>query len=143
MSFRTLSFSAFLLALLPGPAAASEGLKFAAAYMCDPQRVTEAMVQACIRRDVSLSSRFAAALKSWTGRNDSEIQRLKNECVAELTKRSSSDAELQDFMAAVNRLNDEAIAAMARNEADLSFCGEMLTGLETGKSDLKNFFPPK
>lgn len=141
MSIRNL-LSTFLV-FLPGLAVSSEGLKYAAGYMCDPQRMTEALVQACTRKNVDLSSRYAAALNGWFDRNHSEIERLKTECVAGIRKLSSSDAEFQDRMAVINRINDEAVAASGSNEVDLSFCGDLIEGLETGKSDLKNLPPLK
>jgi len=143
MSIRNLLSASVFLAVLPGLAVSSEGLKYAGGYMCDPQRMTEALVQACTRKNVGLSSRYAAALNGWSDRNRIEIARLKTECVAEIRQRSSSDTEFQDLMAAINRVNDEAIAASVSNEVDLSFCSEFIEGLETGKSDLKNFLPPK
>lgn len=133
----------FLLALLPRLAMPSDGLKYAAAYMHDPQRVTEAMVEACVRKDPGLTDRLTSAFNSWVVRNQSEISRIKGQLDAELKKRSSSDADFRRLTESVDHLNNEAIAAMEGKGADLSFCGELLEGLESGKSDLKNFFPAK
>lgn len=136
---------ALLLVLFPGSVLPSEGLKYAAAYMCEPMIMTQAIVNSCAVKNSRLSPRLAAAFSSWRERNAATAERMEKECLVELRKRSASEEELQEVVAKLHQLNMKAIDALHNNANPdaATFCDDFVFAIESEKSDLENFFPQK
>lgn len=138
------SISAFLMAASTF-ADASEGLKYAAAYTCDPARVTRAAVETCAKKFPNHSSKYWSEYHAWLERNGTEILRLRTECASELKKVGADDAQVRDMMRQVDALNTETIAAMSKRDTESTegLCINLLSGMETRSSDLSRYFPAK
>jgi hypothetical protein len=134
-----------LLTAAAGAAKASEGLKYAAAYMCDPVRVTQAATQVCTASFPKLSGRYSDAYQQWLRRNENDIVRLQDECKSQLRRLAAGDAQFQEMMRQVDELNTEAIGELTKRDGrtTASFCTDVLSGMETGGSDLNRYFPSK
>ena len=134
-----------LLAVAVGGADASEGLKYSAAYMCDPVRVTQATTQVCTEIFPNQSEKYRSAYQKWLKRNESDISRLKDECRREFRKLAADDAQFQEMMRQIDEVNSEAIGELTKRDtkATRSLCTDVLSGMETGGSDLNRYFPSK
>lgn len=144
MSIRAPTWLGLVLALWSGMAAASEGLKYAGAYMCDPKPVVVAVVEACSRIDSIKSDRFKSAFQFWTSQNQSEIARLKDQCAGEVRKHVSTEADFLAATEALARVNNETItrlSAVTDGEPYTSYCAKYLNWLESGTKDVWRLFP--
>lgn len=138
----TASIVAVFAGGVPGPVRASEGLATAAAYACDPLKVTEAAAAICARHDGAAAPTYAAALAGWKARNAAAIPRLRAECVAEVRRQSDGDAEFGQTLARIDGINRATIAAMAAEvAAGAPRCAEFLRRIESGRDDLDGLFP--
>ncbi len=124
---------------------ASEGMKYAAAYMCDPARVTRAAAEICAKRLSDHSSRYWSEYHAWLERNGTAILRLRAECASELKTVASDDAQLRDMIRQMDDVNTETIAAMINQNAEAvaDVCTNLLSGMQTKSSDLNRHFPSR
>ena len=107
-------------------------------------RITQAAAKTCADKFPSRSKKFHSEFERWLERNQADIPRLKGECIAELRKSASSDTAFEGTMSQIDALISETVAEFAKRDAESiqSMCINVLSGMESGRSDLNRHFPP-
>jgi len=122
------------------PVQASEGLRSAAAYLCEPVRVARAVVSYCLRVDANLAIRYPDVLTNWERRNLIASEQLRQDCLSQQRELRLSEKEREELSALVSTTNDETIEAklveLARNPKG---CGSLVLDFASGKEDLQRY----
>ena len=107
------------------------------AYLCDPEKTTRAIVDLCKTKDPA-SVQIA---NQWAQRNQEAIRALRSRCVAEGRKQAKGDdAAFDQFMAAVDRANEETVQRKKDEIASSpDECRSILSGMAAGEADLWKF----
>ncbi len=138
MAFASRIALASLLVLLPTTSLPSEGLRFMAAYLCDPVPTTDAVLDRCMSLKPDLQVSYASTKRDWHRRNDVPAAELKKRCNAYAAGLGATDQAR--FKQYVRELNSETIAQkIALINANPDSCQGLLGEIASGKADLQTF----